>query len=160
MYTSYSDNCCTNKRWGKWHWPPPKTILVSLTVWERTQRASWMDRSASSRICWVAPRSTMVHASPSSTPVNSTAKLHSLATIPILWTGQHSSCRPSHSCDRPLRLIHYFGWHYVLYDITHMHARTCTHIKMTHKQTHTWWFHNHRNHKKLTHDKQSSKAKV
>ena len=48
--------------------PPPYTTLVSFTVCWSTHRASWSERSASSRICWVAPRTTMVHASPSATP--------------------------------------------------------------------------------------------
>lgn len=49
---------------GIWYSPPPYTVLVSFTVWARTQRASCRDLSASSRICWVAPRKTMVQASP------------------------------------------------------------------------------------------------
>lgn len=48
--------------------PPPYTILVSFTVCCNTQRASWRERSASSRICCVAPRTTIVQASPSATP--------------------------------------------------------------------------------------------
>uniref|UniRef100_A0A6B0V1C8 Putative secreted protein n=1 Tax=Ixodes ricinus TaxID=34613 RepID=A0A6B0V1C8_IXORI len=50
--------------------PPPNTTRLSFTTCERTQRASWSERSASSRICWVAPRSTMVQASPRGTPEN------------------------------------------------------------------------------------------
>lgn len=50
--------------------PPPYTILVSFTVAARTHSASCSERSASSMICWVAPRMTIVHASPSGTPEN------------------------------------------------------------------------------------------
>jgi len=49
-------------------WPPPKTVRVSFTVWDMTHKASCRDLSASSRICWVAPRSTIEHASPRATP--------------------------------------------------------------------------------------------
>ena len=49
--------------------PPPNTVAVSLTVCDSTHRASCKERSASSKICCVAPRRTMVHASPSFTPV-------------------------------------------------------------------------------------------
>lgn len=50
--------------------PPPYTILVSLTVCVKTHKASCNDRSASSKICRVAPRRTIVQASPSETPEN------------------------------------------------------------------------------------------
>lgn len=48
--------------------PPPQTVLVSLTVCVRTHSASWSERSASSRICCVAPLIIMVHASLSLQP--------------------------------------------------------------------------------------------
>lgn len=48
--------------------PPPHTVLVSLTVCVSTHKASWSERSASSRICCVAPLITMVHASLSLQP--------------------------------------------------------------------------------------------
>jgi len=50
--------------------PPPKTVLVSFTVWLKTHKASWIERSASSKIWLVAPRKTIVHASPAATPEN------------------------------------------------------------------------------------------
>mmetsp|Transcript_19685 Transcript_19685/g.66171 ORF Transcript_19685/g.66171 Transcript_19685/m.66171 type:complete len:235 (+) Transcript_19685:372-1076(+) len=50
------------------HAPPPGTTLVCLTVCESTQSASWRDRSASSRMCVLAPRSTMLQASALGTP--------------------------------------------------------------------------------------------
>lgn len=34
-----------------------------FTVWTRTQRASWRDLSASSKICWLEPLRTIVQAS-------------------------------------------------------------------------------------------------
>ena len=48
--------------------PPPNTVRVSFTVCWRTHTASCKERSASSRICCVAPRSTTVQASPNATP--------------------------------------------------------------------------------------------
>mmetsp|Transcript_9878 Transcript_9878/g.17200 ORF Transcript_9878/g.17200 Transcript_9878/m.17200 type:complete len:238 (+) Transcript_9878:788-1501(+) len=48
--------------------PPPYTIRVSFTAVSSTHRASCRLRSASSRTCWLAPRSTIVHASPAATP--------------------------------------------------------------------------------------------
>ena len=50
--------------------PPPSTVRVSLTVCERTERASCKDRSASSTIWFVDPRRTTVQASPAATPEN------------------------------------------------------------------------------------------
>lgn len=43
--------------------PPPYTVRGSLTVCVRTHRASCNERSASSRICFVAPLMTIVQAS-------------------------------------------------------------------------------------------------
>mmetsp|Transcript_14826 Transcript_14826/g.39379 ORF Transcript_14826/g.39379 Transcript_14826/m.39379 type:complete len:223 (-) Transcript_14826:657-1325(-) len=50
--------------------PPPWTTRVSVMVWNRTASASWRERSASSRMWLDAPRSTIVHASPSWQPEN------------------------------------------------------------------------------------------
>lgn len=44
--------------------PPPKMVRGSFTVCANTHSASCSERSASSRICCVAPRRTTVHASP------------------------------------------------------------------------------------------------
>ena len=60
--------CLCNKANSRGDRPPPKTVLVSFTVCDMTQSASCSDRSASSRICWVAPRRTIEHASPRATP--------------------------------------------------------------------------------------------
>mmetsp|Transcript_17157 Transcript_17157/g.52779 ORF Transcript_17157/g.52779 Transcript_17157/m.52779 type:complete len:222 (-) Transcript_17157:1071-1736(-) len=49
--------------------PPPGIVRVSRTVRDSTQSASWSDRSASSRTCVDAPRSTTVHASPDAQPL-------------------------------------------------------------------------------------------
>ena len=56
--------------------PPPYTILVSLTVRDNTHKASCNDRSASSKICCVAPRMTMLQASPKATPENLISYTH------------------------------------------------------------------------------------
>lgn len=50
--------------------PPPSTVREDCTVWDSTQRASWMDLSASSRKCWLLPRSTMEQAAPPAQPEN------------------------------------------------------------------------------------------
>ena len=47
--------------------PPPYTTRASFTVSLSTHSASCSERSASSKMCVLAPRSTMVHASPSAT---------------------------------------------------------------------------------------------
>ena len=69
---------------SKVNWPPPNTVRVSFTVWDITQRASCNERSASSRICWVAPRSTIEHASPRATPAQ--------FTQPINASTSHGHC--------------------------------------------------------------------
>ena len=56
--------------------PPPYTILISLTVRDNTHKASCNDRSASSKICCVAPRMTMLQASPKATPENLISYTH------------------------------------------------------------------------------------
>lgn len=65
--------------------PPPYTVFVSLTVCERTHRASCRDLSASSRICWVAPRSTTVHASPSDTPTTTSCLVQHYTHYVLFW---------------------------------------------------------------------------
>ena len=61
--------------------PPPYTILVSLTVRDNTHKASCNDRSASSKICCVAPRMTMLQASPKATPENLISYTHTMANV-------------------------------------------------------------------------------
>ena len=61
--------------------PPPYTILVSLTVRDNTHKASCNDHSASSKICCVAPRMTMLQASPKATPENLISYTHTMANV-------------------------------------------------------------------------------
>mmetsp|Transcript_16647 Transcript_16647/g.42504 ORF Transcript_16647/g.42504 Transcript_16647/m.42504 type:complete len:224 (+) Transcript_16647:409-1080(+) len=69
------------------HAPPPGSTLVWTTVCERTQSASCSERSASSRMCSLAPRSTMEQASALGQP----PKRMSLSS-PIMISSMVSAC--------------------------------------------------------------------
>jgi hypothetical protein len=68
--TPVVSQCWAFYRKDQCHSPPPYTVRVSLMVCDSTHRASCSDRSASSKICCVAPRSMIVHASPRATPLH------------------------------------------------------------------------------------------